>query len=65
MATCLGKSRSFDLLRVPFRKLLSVYVLSYFPFEGRLWDLIESVPYHCLSFYFGTVGFVSKRKIYR
>ena len=37
-----------------FRKLLSVYVCSYFPFglEGRMWDLIISVPDHCLSFYF-------------
>ena len=31
-----------------------MYVLSYFPFgfEGRMWDLIASVPDHCLSFYF-------------
>ena len=37
-----------------FRKLPSMYVLSYFPFgfEGRMWDLIVSVPDHCLSFYF-------------
>ena len=37
-----------------FRKLPSIYVFSYFPFgfEGRIWDLIVSVPYHCLSFYF-------------
>ena len=37
-----------------FRKLLSVYVFSYFPFgfEGRMWDPIVSVPDHCLSFYF-------------
>ena len=37
-----------------FRKLLSVYVFSYFPFgfEGRMWDLIVSVPDHCLPFYF-------------
>ena len=35
------------------RKLLSIYVFSYFPFgfEGRIWDLIVSVPDHCLSFY--------------
>ena len=34
-------------------KLPSIYVFSYFPFvfEGRMWDLIESVPDHCLSFY--------------
>ena len=37
-----------------FRGLSSVYVFSYFPFgfEGRIWDLIVSVPDHCLSFYF-------------
>ena len=36
-----------------FRKLLSIYVFSYFPlgFGGRIWDLIVSVPDHCLSFY--------------
>ena len=42
-----------------FRKLLSVYVhaFSYFPlgFEGRIWDLIVSVPDHCLSFYFSSI----------
>ena len=39
------------------RKLLSIYAFSYFPFgfEGRIWDLIASVPDHCLSFYFGRV----------
>ena len=38
-----------------FHKLSSIYVFSYFPFgfEGRIWDLIVSVPDHCLSFYFG------------
>ena len=31
-------------------------MFSYFPFgfEGRIWDLIVSVPDHCLSFYFVT-----------
>ena len=38
-----------------FRKLPSVYVFCYFPFgfECKMWDLIVSVPDHCLSFYFG------------
>ena len=42
------------LVMSAFRKLVSVYVFSYFPFgyEGRMWDLIVSVPDHCLSFYF-------------
>ena len=26
-------------------------VISLFGFEGRMWDLIVSVPDHCLSFY--------------
>ena len=45
-----------------FRKLLSVYVFSYFPFgfDGRMWDLIVSVPDHCLSFYFELQPFYSK-----
>ena len=40
-----------------FRKLPSIYVFSYFPcgFEGRIWDLIVSVPDHCLSFYFSKI----------
>ena len=44
-----------------FRKLPSVYVFSYFPFgfEGRMWDLIVSVPDHCLSFYFVSAVYVS------
>ena len=42
-----------------FRKLLSIYVFSCFPFgfEGRMWDLIVSVPGHCLSFYFAELQF--------
>ena len=45
----LGKSCIFS-----FRKLLSIYVFSYFPFDfkGRILVLIVSVPDHCLSFYF-------------
>ena len=41
-----------------FRKLSSIYVFSYFSFgfEGRIWDLIVSVPDHCLSFYFEQRG---------
>ena len=44
----------FQRLASAFRKLRSIYVFSYFPFgfEGRMWDLIVSVPDHCLSFYF-------------
>ena len=37
------------------RAMHDICVFSYFPFifEGRMWDLIVSVPDHCLSFYFG------------
>ena len=54
MTTCLGKSCSFGFPPSAFRKLPSIYVCSYFPFgfEGRMWNLIVSVPDHCLSFYF-------------
>ena len=51
-----------------FRKLSSIYVFSYFPFGfvGRIWDLIVSVPDHCLSFYFAadlfTCEFVARTK---
>ena len=52
MTTCLGKGCSFGLRRVPF--VNCCHVFRYFPFglEGRMWDLIVSVPDHCLSFYF-------------
>ena len=62
MATCLAKSCSFGLPCVHFLKcchfiyLVIAVILfnSYFPsgFEGRIWDLIVSVPDHCLSSYF-------------
>ena len=50
----LGKELFIRFTASAFRKLPSVYVFSYFPFgfEGRMWDLIVSVPDHCLSFYF-------------
>ena len=49
-----GKELFIRFTAGAFRKLLSIYVFSYFPFgfEGRMWDLIVSVPDHCLSFYF-------------
>ena len=49
-----GKELFIRFAASAFRKLLSVYVFNYFPFgfEGRMWDLIVSVPDHCLSFYF-------------
>ena len=56
MTTYLGKSCSFCLASA-FRKLSSFYVFGCFPFgfEGRIWDLIVSVPDHCLSFYFDPI----------
>ena len=57
MTTYLGKSCSFCLPRAPFVNCRQFMVFSYFPigFEGRIWDLIVSVPDHCLSFYFVTI----------
>ena len=48
-----GKELSIRFTARAFRILLSICVFSYFPFgfEGRIWDLIVSVPDHCLSFY--------------
>ena len=49
-----GKELFIRFTASAFRKLLSIYVFSYFPFgfEGRMWDLIVSVPDHCLSYYY-------------
>ena len=49
-----GKELFIRFTASVFCKLPSIYVFSYFPigFEGRIWDLIVSVPDHCLSFYF-------------
>ena len=54
MTTCLGKSCLFGLLRVPFVYCCQFMylVVSLLGFEGRMWDLIVSVPDHCLSFYY-------------
>ena len=51
MTTCLGKSCSFGLTRVPFVNCCCFP----FGFEGRMWDLIVSVPDYCLSFYFNVI----------
>ena len=50
-----GKKLFIRFTASAFRKLPSIYVFSFFSFdfEGRMWDLIVSVPDHCLSFYFG------------
>ena len=49
-----GKELFIRFTARAFLKLLSIFVFSYFPFgfEGRMSDLIVSVPDHCLSFYF-------------
>ena len=49
-----GKELFIRFTSSAFCKLPSIYVFSYFSFgfEGRMWDLIVSVPDHCLSFYF-------------
>ena len=52
MTTCFGKELFIRYTASTFRKLLSIYVFSYFPFgfEVRMWDLFVSVTDHCLSF---------------
>ena len=62
MTTYLGKSCSFGLPRVPFVNCgqFMYLVISLFGFEGRMWDLIVSVPDHCLSFYFGFSGLLPR-----
>ena len=58
MSTYLGKSCSFGLLRMPFvncRQFMYL-VISRLVSEGRIWDLIVSVPDHCLSFYFKPIN---------
>ena len=53
MTTYLRKSCSFGLLRVPFVNCRQfMYLVISLWFWGQMWDLIVSVPDHCLSFYF-------------
>ena len=54
MTTYFGKELFIRFTASAFGKLPSIYVFSYFPFgfEGRMWDLIVSVPDHCLTFYY-------------
>ena len=56
-ALLFGKVLFIRFAASAFRKLPSVYVFSYFPFgfEGRVWDLIVSVPDYCLSLYFAII----------
>ena len=55
MTTCLGKSCSIGLPRVPFVNCCQFMCLVISLFESRIWDLIELVPDHCLSFYFSNI----------
>ena len=49
-----------------FRKLLSIYAFSYFPFgfEGMMWDLIVSAPDQCLSFYLNFSAYIKHFKFW-
>ena len=55
-----GKELFIRFTARAFRKLLSIYVFSYFPigFEGKMWDLIVSVPDHCFSFFLVLIQFL-------
>ena len=36
---------------------LNTFVVNFpFDFEGRMWDLVVSVPEHCLYFHFDCIG---------
>ena len=62
-----GKELFIRFTARAFRRLLSIYVFSsYFPFgfEGRIWDLIVSVPDHCLSFSFDITDYNSFWKLH-
>ena len=50
--TCLEKGCPFGLPRMPFVNCCQFMHLVLFPsyFDGSIWDLIVSVPDHCLSF---------------
>ena len=58
MTTYLGKSCSFCLPRVPFVSCRRFMYLVISLLVLRIWDLIVSVPDHCLSFYF--TNFINK-----
>ena len=55
MTTCLGKSCSFGLPRVPFVNCCQFLYLVISLLVLRIWDLIVSVSDNCLSFYFESV----------
>ena len=60
MTTCLGKSCSFGLPRVPFVNCCQFmyFVISLLVLSAGLWDLIVLVPDHCLSFYLELQPFI-------
>ena len=65
MTNYLIKSCSFCLLRVPFvsfRRFVCL-IISLFGFEGRICDLIVSIPDHCLSFYFQSTACLKITKL--
>ena len=67
MTTYLGKELFIRFTASAFRKLPSIYVFSYFPFgfEGRMWDLIVSVPDHCLSFYLTSLFMIFLKTVWK
>ena len=52
MTTCPGKSCSFGLPRVLFVNCCQFLYLVISLLVLRMWDLIVSVPDHCLPFYY-------------
>ena len=52
-----------DLHKMSKSMHIKVIVIETTSFEGRMWDLIVSVPDHCLSFYFFLFRFRTENRI--
>ena len=65
-AKLLQQGYRYHKLRKTFSKFYRRHyeLVSKFNVEGRMWDLIVSVPDHCLSFYFGLKALLSESEFY-
>ena len=51
MTNCLEKSCLFGLLCVSFLGVCQILCVSFFPFEGKISDVIVLIADHCFSIY--------------
>ena len=56
MTICLGKRSLFGLMCVSFMNFINLCSSFPFSFDGGLWNLIVSIPDHCLSIYFSCLS---------